>query len=222
MCQWRKLADLSTHRQLKHKLPRELPGEGAPGRRGQLAKCGGREGREESCCPGREKLLAPSQAGSPGAAPQAKDERSRRREPRLREGTAECRRSGDVWGIARSHRHRDRHSASRALRDLTLPFLTHLHTTRTLFWHTTHTLFPHMSQYPGDTTRGKCRVGGQRFAPRPSANGRVQDGTMQGAHFSSRGRHCIALPSIFPQQVSGEGRVGWAPGLCLVSCVIRN
>ena len=32
MRQWRKLGDLSTHRQLKHKLPRELPGEGAQGR----------------------------------------------------------------------------------------------------------------------------------------------------------------------------------------------
>lgn len=46
MRQWRKLGDLSTHRQLKHKLPRELPGEGAQGRRGQLAECGGQEGRE--------------------------------------------------------------------------------------------------------------------------------------------------------------------------------
>lgn len=69
MCQWRKLADLSAHRQLKHKLPRELPGEGAPRKEGAAGpRCGESGGREESCCPGREKLLAPSQAGAQGCA----------------------------------------------------------------------------------------------------------------------------------------------------------
>lgn len=60
---------------------------------------------------------------------------------------------------------------------------------------------------------GSAGLGDSAFALGPSADGMVQDGTVQGVHFSSRGRHCIALPSIFPLQVSdgGKGGVGsWA------------
>ena len=175
----------------------------------------GRAGRAQgkSCCPRREKPLAPPRAGSSGAAPQAEGGRSRRREARLREGTAECRRSGDSGGNSQvPHTQRDQHSASRAPRDLCLSlsiYTRHAHYSGTL-----HTrCFPTCPITLGTPPLGSAGLGDGAFALGPSASWMVQDGTVQGVHFSSRGRHCIALPSIFPLQVSdGEkGGVGsWA------------
>ena len=64
MCQWRKLGDLSTHRQPKHKLPRELPGTGASGRSREPAECVGREGRE-----GPGEVLLPPEGEAAGPTP---------------------------------------------------------------------------------------------------------------------------------------------------------
>lgn len=115
MCQWGKLGDLITHRQLKQ-LPRELPGEGALGRRGQRAECGGRAAREG---PGVE-AAGPTPGWEPRSCASGRrweeEEEGTRRMQALRRG---------VGGTARAHRHRDGFSASRALRDLPLPFLIH-------------------------------------------------------------------------------------------------
>lgn len=93
---------------------------------------------------GREKPLAPPRAGSPGAAPQAEGGRSRRREPRLREGTAECRRSGDAWGEQPGPTDTERpalcfQSPERPHSALPYPLTQHTHT---ILAHRTHAASP--------------------------------------------------------------------------------
>lgn len=120
-------------------------------------------------------------------------------------------------------RHRDRHSASQSPEgDLTLPFLTHLHTTRTLFWHTAHAVPPYVPVPWGHHPVGSAGLGDSTLPPRPSANrGGSRTGPCRGTFLQQRAP-LHRSPQHLPATVSGEEGVGWAPGLCLVSCVIRN
>lgn len=124
VCQWRKLGDLITHRQPKHKLPRELPGEGAPGRRGQRAECGGRAGTEgpgggrsrwpHPALGAQELRLRPKVGGVGGGNPDSEKGLQNAGAQETRGGNSQVPQTQKDWL-----------SASRALRDLTLPFLIH-------------------------------------------------------------------------------------------------
>ena len=124
-------------------------------------------------------------------------------------GTQE-RRGGNSQGPQTQRRVLCFQSPERPPSALPYPLTQHTHT---ILAHRTHAV-SHVSHYPGDTTCGQCGVAGRRFTLGPSADGTVQDGTGQGAHFSSRGRHCIALPSIFPLQVSGVCAWALSSSLC--------
>ena len=181
-------------------LSAEGGGQGGP--RGCPTAPGGRSRWPHPGLGAQELHLRPKVGGVGGGNPDS--------EKGPQNAGAQERRRGNSQGPQTQRRLLCFQSPERPPSALPYPLTQHPHT---ILAHRTHA-GSHVSHYPADTTCGQCGVAGRRFALGPSADGTVQDGTGQGAHFSSRGRHCIALPSIFPLQVSGVCAWALSSSLC--------
>lgn len=170
---------------------------------------------------GREKPLAPPRAGSPGAAPQAEGGRSRRREPRLREGTAECRRSGDAWGEQPGPTDTERpalcfQSPERPHSALPYPLTQHTHT---ILAHRTHAASP-LPWCPitlGTPPVGSAGLGDGALPSGPPRMGWSRTGPGRERISPAEGATASRSPAS-----SRYRSVECAPGLSLVPCVTLN
>lgn len=204
--------------------PVNFPGkERREGAGSRLSVEGGRAGRAQgkSCCPRREKPLAPPRAGSSGAAPQAEGGRSRRREARLREGTAECRRSGDSGGNSQVP-HRETSTLLPEPRETSAFPYPFTHDTHTILAHCTHAVSPHVPLLWGHHL-WEVRGWGTALLPSgPLRPGWFRTGPCREYISPAEGATASLSPASSRYKSVMGRREGWAPGLCLVPCVIRN